>query len=126
MNGKVPLRGLIERIDPKVVSLEMDVYWMAAGGADPVEMLDAYPGRYMLIHLKDMRQRVRFDGDGGDPPQWVKLFPYVTNSGQGVLAIARIVSHARKAGVEHFIVEYDQATDPIGTLTASYRYLSSL
>jgi sugar phosphate isomerase/epimerase len=126
VDGKVPLHALIERIDPKVVSLEMDIYWTTAGGADPVELLDAYPGRYKLMHLKDMKQRVRFDGDGGDPSQWVKLFPYVTNSGQGVLEIATIVSHARQAGVEHFIVEYDQAADPVGTLMTSFRYLSAL
>jgi sugar phosphate isomerase/epimerase len=126
VEGKMPLRALIERVDPKVVGLEMDIFWTTAGGADPVDMLDAFPGRYKLMHLKDMKQRVRFDGDGGDPPQWVKLFPYVTNSGQGVLDIANTVWHARSAGVEHFIVEYDQAADPVGTLTASYRFLSAL
>lgn len=126
VNGVMPLRALIERIDPKVVSLEMDVYWTTAGGADPAELLDAYPGRYRLIHLKDMQQRMRFDGDGGDAAQWVKLFPYMTNAGDGVLDIGRIVTHARKSGVEHFIVEFDQAADPIGTLNRNYRFLSSL
>ncbi len=126
VDGKVPLHALIERIDPKVVSLEMDVYWTTAGGADPAAMLDAYPGRYKLIHLKDMKQRMRFDGDGGDPSQWVKLFPYMTNAGQGVLDIANVVAHARKAGVEHFIVEYDQAADPVGTLKANQQFLASL
>jgi sugar phosphate isomerase/epimerase len=126
VDGKVPLHALIERIDPKVVSLEMDVYWTTAGGADPAAMLDAYPGRYKLIHLKDMKQVMRFEGDGGDPSQWVKLFPYMTNAGQGALDIANVVAHAKRAGVEHFIVEFDQAADPIGTLNANYRFLSSL
>jgi sugar phosphate isomerase/epimerase len=96
VDGKVPLHALLERVDPKFVSLELDVYWTAAGGADPAALLDAYPGRYKLMHLKDMKQRVRFDGDGGDPSQWVKLFPYMTNAGQGVLASP--TSSAMRAG----------------------------
>jgi len=126
VNGQVPLRLLIERIDPSVVSLEMDVFWTAAGGTEPAALLDAYPGRYKLIHLKDMKERVRFDGDGGSPSQWVKLFPYMTDAGQGVLDVANIVAHARKAGVEHFIVEHDQAADPLGALRANQKFLASL
>ena len=129
-NGIVDLSSIpvaiIERIDPKVVSLEMDVYWTTAGGMDPAAMLDAYPGRYKLIHLKDMKQKMRFEGDGGTAAQWVKLFPYMTDAGQGVLDVANIVAHARKAGVEHFIVEHDQAEDPIGSLRANQKFLSAL
>ena len=117
---------MIERIDPHYVGLEMDIYWTTAGGADPVEMLDAYPGRHRLIHLKDMKQRVRFEGDGGTPAQWVKLFPYMADAGEGVLDIPTIVAHAKRAGVEHFIVEHDQAADPLATLRTNYRYLSTL
>ena len=100
VDGQIPLRLLIERIDPRYVGLEMDFYWTTAGGADPVEMLDAYPGRHRLIHLQDMKQRVRFEGDGGTPAQWVKLFPYMADAGEGVLDIPTIVAHAKRAGVE--------------------------
>jgi hypothetical protein len=73
-----------------------------------------------------MKELRRFEGDGGDPSQWVKLFPYMTNAGQGVLDVANIVAHARKAGVEHYYVEYDQAADPIGTLKANQQFLAAL
>lgn len=126
VDGKIPLRVLIERTDPRYVVLELDMYWTAAGGADPKAMLDDYPGRYRLIHLKDMRQAVRFEGDGGDAAQWMKLFSYMTNAGQGVLDVGAVVGHARRAGVEHYIVEYDRAPDPEAALRASFSYLSSL
>lgn len=125
-DGRAPLKDLIENIDPELVSLELDVFWTAAGGEEPAELLDAYPGRYKLIHLKDMKQRVRFSGDGGDASQWTQLFPYITNSGQGVLDIPRIVDAARRSGVEHFIVEFDQAEDAEGTLKANQQFLSQL
>ncbi|MEY4762098.1 MAG: hypothetical protein RLZZ200_1954 [Pseudomonadota bacterium] len=126
VNGVVPMRLLIERIDPKVVSLEMDIYWTIAGGADPVEMLETYAGRYRLVHLKNMKQLVHFEGDGSNADEWVKLFPYMANAGDGVLDIPRIVKTARRTGVKNFHVEFDQAADPIGTLKANADYLLRL
>ena len=92
--------------------MEMDLFWTVAGGADPVEFLDAYRGRYRLMHIKDMKQRVRFSGDGGDAAQWIELFPYVTDAGSGVLDLPTILSHAKRSGVEHFLVEQDLVANP--------------
>lgn len=35
------------------VALEVDAYWAATGGVDPVELLDALGSRVIAIHLKD-------------------------------------------------------------------------
>jgi sugar phosphate isomerase/epimerase len=35
------------------VAFEMDVYWVAEGGADPVAYLNKYAGRFPLLHIKD-------------------------------------------------------------------------
>jgi len=67
MDGKIPLELIIEQTDPKAVYLQMDIYWTTAGGIEPAALLDKYPGRYRLIHLKDMKKQARFSGDGGDP-----------------------------------------------------------
>jgi sugar phosphate isomerase/epimerase len=126
MEGQVPLHVVLERIDPRLVAMEMDIYWTTAGGADPVALLDAYPGRYRLMHVKDMKQRARFKGDGGDPAQWIELFPYMTTAGSGVLDLPRILGHAKRAGVRHFYVEQDLAANPVEELGASIRYLRGL
>ena len=44
VDGQVLVRVLFDRLDPEVVALEMNVFWTVAGGADPVELLDACPG----------------------------------------------------------------------------------
>ena len=106
--------------------MEMDLFWTVAGGADPVELLDAYRGRYRLMHIKDMKQRVRFSGDGGDPAQWIELFPYVTDAGSGVLDLPTILSHAKRSGVEHFLVEQDLVANPGESLRKGYQFLSRL
>lgn len=126
VDGQVPFEIILKNTDPDLVFFEMDIFWTAAGGADPVAYLDQYPGRYKLMHVKDMRERVQFNGDGGDPAQWVELFPQIVDAGKGVLDIKTIVDHARKSGLQHFIVENDAIVNPTESLTQGYKYLSSL
>ncbi len=126
MEGEIPFNVLIERTDPDLVALEMDVYWMTAGRADPVAYLEAYPGRFALMHLKDMTEVVHFAGDGGDPSQWIELFPHMTDAGSGVLDLSTIITQARTSGAQHFYLERDLAADEIQTLKNSHQYLSSL
>jgi sugar phosphate isomerase/epimerase len=126
VEGQIPLRVLLDRLDPAVVAAEMDLFWTVAGGADPVALLEAYPRLYRLMHVKDMTEQARFAGDGGDPSQWFALFPLMTTAGAGVLDLPRIVARARRAGVEHFFVEQDLAADPAAQLGASIRYLRAM
>jgi sugar phosphate isomerase/epimerase len=124
VDGVVPFDIILERTDPALVFFEMDIFWTVAGGADPLKYLDAHPGRFKLMHIKDMKEKVKFSGDGGDPRQWVELFPYITDAGSGVLDLPAILSSAQRSGLEHFIVENDVITDPKASLEKSYKYVS--
>ena len=126
MDGKVPMELILEQTDPKLVYMQMDIYWTTAGGIDPVSYLDKYPGRFRLMHIKDMIKKVQFSGDGGDSKQWIELFPYMTDAGSGVLDLKNILSHAKKSGMEHFIVERDMAPNPEEALGKAYQYVSSV
>jgi sugar phosphate isomerase/epimerase len=126
MEGQVPLQLLLERTDPALVFFEMDVYWTAAGGADPVELLRSNPGRYTMLHLKDMKERKRFSGDGGNSGEWIELFPFMTTAGDGVLDIRSIVSQAKRSGVEHYFVEQDVVANPDVALKRSYDFIAAL
>jgi len=126
IEGKIPLDMILEQTDPALVYLQMDIYWTTAGGIDPVAYLDKYPGRYRLMHVKDMAKQVRFSGDGGEPKQWIELFPYMTDAGSGILDLKNIISHAQKSGVDHFIVERDLVPYPDVALVKSYKFLSQL
>jgi len=126
LEGKIPLKLLLESTDPDLVFFEMDVFWTPAGGANPVEYLKTYGNRYHLMHLKDMREKRRFSGDGGDPKQWMELFPYMTTAGDGVLDLKAIITQAQKAGVKHYFVEQDLVADPPVALKRSITYLQKL
>jgi sugar phosphate isomerase/epimerase len=126
LEGQIPLRVVLDRTDPKLVAMELDLFWTVAGGADPVELLSTYRGRYHLMHIKDMKQRVRFSSDGGDASQWMALFPYMADAGSDVLDLPRILAEAKRSGVSHFLVEQDLVINPAKSLRRSYRFLSAL
>jgi sugar phosphate isomerase/epimerase len=126
IEGQVPLDILLKNSDPKHVKFELDIFWMKAAGAEPVDYLKNYPGRFKLMHLKDASEPIRFPGDGGSPDQWMALFPKITDPGAGVFDIKGIVSQAVRSGVEHFYVEHDLTKDPMRTLKRSFEFLSTI
>ncbi|MDZ7632035.1 MAG: TIM barrel protein [Gemmatimonadaceae bacterium] len=126
MEGTVPLTMLLERTDPALVFCQMDLYWTVAGGMDPVALLKAHPGRYVSMHVKDMKEAKRFRGDGGDSSQWMELFPYMVSAGDGVMDLRAITTQARASGVRHLFVEQDLVANPDVALKRSYDFLASL
>src|SRR5438445_10320484 len=68
LGGRVPYDVLLADTDPKLVALELALYWIRKGGGDPLACFARYPGRFPLVHGKDMdktRQRGRTDGARG-------------------------------------------------------------
>lgn len=126
IDGRIPYEVLLDEIDPALVTMELDIFWMIAGGGDPVTLLDSYPGRFALIHIKDMNEIVRFTGRGQTAQEWISLFPHMRDAGAGVLDLPLIMSHAHRSGVKHFFLERDLAADPFQTLQASYRALAAI
>ncbi len=126
VDGKVPLDVLLSATDPASVFLEMDVFWTVAGGADPVERLSRFKGRYRMLHLKNMKSIQHFSGDGGGPDQWIPLFPYMTTLGEGAIDIKAIVAAAKANGAEHYFVEQDNADNAEQVLGKSADFWNAL
>lgn len=123
INGQSPFELLMSLTDPKLVFLEMDIFWTTAGGIDPVAYLKKYGSRYKALHIKDMKEKKQFSGDGGSVPQWIELFPYMSSCGDGVLDLKSIVQTAKDNGVKHFFVEQDMVANPETALKRSLDYL---
>ena len=56
VDGKLPYDILLKECDPKLVKMEMDLCWITAAGADPVKYFNLYPGRFPLVHVKDLKK----------------------------------------------------------------------
>lgn len=53
IDGQIPYDVFINRLDPSVVRLQLDVGNMVLGGGDPMKYLSQYKDRYWAFHLKD-------------------------------------------------------------------------
>ena len=126
MEGEVPFDLLLKRTDPTLVDMELDIYWNTAGGGDPITYLQAYPGRFRLMHIKDMRQRFPVPDDMNNPTAWVALFPHISDAGDGIFDLAAIVEEGVKSGVQHFLLERDLTPNAAETLENSYQHLAGL
>lgn len=126
MDGVVPFDLILKNTDPELVKMELDVFWFAAAGVDSKKILKENPGRFPLLHIKDMSEAKTFNGDGGNPSEWMSLFPYLTDAGDGVLDLPGILKQAKKSGVKHFFLEKDNTPDHIQALKNSFEYLSGL
>jgi sugar phosphate isomerase/epimerase len=119
--GKRPIDIFRERLDKKLVALEMDVFWVSAAGNDPLEMMKQWRGRVGLLHLKDKEK--------GTPVQYNESPPKSAfkEVGSGVLDFPALLKAAPAAGVKHYFVEQDQtAGDPLDSLRKSFDYIQSI
>ena len=110
---------IIQKTDPKYVNFEMDILWTFFPGADPVALLNKYPKRFKLMHLKDLRKGVEGNLSGGTP---------VENDvalGTGQLDLPAILKAAKKAGVKHYYIE-DESPVYFKQVPQSIAYLRSL
>ena len=124
-DGIIPTEYVFENTDPNLVFLQMDIFWTLAAGKDPIGLLNKYPDRYKLMHLKDMKENILFDGDGESFNEWITLFPNMTSCGKGIADIKGIINKAKEVGVKHFYVEQDMAQNPEIVLQESFDFITS-
>jgi sugar phosphate isomerase/epimerase len=97
-NGEYLLDIFYENTDPKTVFAELDLYWIAYAGVDPLEYMRKYSGRAKLLHLKQIED-------------------YVTRKcvdlNEGVIDFKEVLNNGIISGVEHYILEQEEfAIDP--------------
>lgn len=105
----VPLEVLITETDPSLVSYEMDIYWVVNGGGDPISLLQRYPNRFKMLHVKDSM---------GPPDN------KMADVGAGTIDFGKIFAAAN--GIEHYFVEHDQPADAFASAAASFATLNTL
>lgn len=77
---------MLENTDPDKVFFQMDVYWAVYGHAAPVDYFKKYPGRFKMLHIKDLRELGQ----------------------SGMVGFDAIFNHADVGGLEALIVELEE------------------
>jgi sugar phosphate isomerase/epimerase len=110
---------LMKQTSPDLVTYEMDVFWFAHAGADPVLFLEKYPDRFAMLHLKDIHKGFATDLTGSAPDDSSVAL------GTGALDWARILRQAQLSGVKKYYIE-DESTDASRQVVESKRFLQEI
>lgn len=111
MEAGLPFDYLMQNTEEDLVQCELDIYWVTKGGADPVEVLKKYPGRYPILHVKDMAP-----GEEQD----------FACPGDGIIDWKAVFAESTKRGTKHYNVERDNAKDGLRCLKSAASYLKEL
>ncbi|MEX2336046.1 MAG: sugar phosphate isomerase/epimerase [Fulvivirga sp.] len=106
---KTGMEILLEETDPELVTFELDLYWVVKGGHDPMELINKYPGRFSLYHVKDANESLE-----------------QTTLGTGIIDFKALIAAKEKAGLEYYFVEDERTDDPLGNLEADFKHASTL
>ncbi|HSI75278.1 MAG TPA: TIM barrel protein [Lunatimonas sp.] len=98
---------------------QLDIFWAQMGGVDPMVLLNKYPDKFPLLHLKDRKPGTQGTSDGtGDVETNVVL-------GTGDIAIAAIIRKAKEIGVEYLIIE-DESSRSVSQIPQSVFFINSI
>jgi sugar phosphate isomerase/epimerase len=111
---------IIDETDPELVSFEMDVLWTWLPNVDPVALIQRHPGRFKLMHIKDMKPGIERGSLSGGLPEEQKAV-----IGEGQVDWPTLLETAEADGFEHYYLE-EESTDPVGNAPKSISYLKGL
>jgi len=126
LGDKLPYDYLLESTDPANLKMELDLCWITFAGKDPLAYFKKYPGRFALVHVKDLSKIPPIDPSKASKEMIDEVAKNFTAIGGGVINWKVLLPAAQDAGVKHFFVENDEPKDAIANLTDSYAYLSKL
>lgn len=108
---------LVTQTDPKWVTYELDVLWTLLPGQDPAKLLEKYPTRFDLVHLKDLKKGV----PTGDHSAKTSLLNDVT-LGTGQVQWPEFFAAAKKIGVKYYFIE-DESPNSVQQIPQSLKFL---
>lgn len=100
VNGVVPYYDIfMPEMDPSLITMELDLFWASKAGQDPIAMFNKYPGRFQLLHFKDMKTN--------QPPFFEVIKDDICSVGEGVIDFKKILTAKEIAGAKYLFVEDD-------------------
>jgi sugar phosphate isomerase/epimerase len=103
---------MLEQLDPKLVAMEMDIYWVIRAGQNPFAYFQKYPKRFELWHIKDMDKVNRENN---------------ADVGTGSIDFVKLLAAGKQAGLKTFFVEQETYPDnPILSTENSAKYMKTI
>lgn len=111
---------LVRESDAKKVFFELDTFWAVVAGQDCEQFITRHANRVRLLHLKDLRKGAPTGVFTGSAPDEDSVA-----IGDGQIHWSSVLAAARKAGVEHYLIE-DESPAVMEQLPRSLKYLATV
>ena len=102
VDGIVPYDMLLEQTEPELVDMELDLFWIAYAGVDPLSYIKDYAGRFSMLHVKDLTAERK-----------------MAAVGEGTIDFEAIFALADTGGFKHHFVEHDNPVDAFESVSTS-------
>jgi len=110
---------LIQETDPSLVDFELDVFFAKRVGIEPADYLRKYPGRFKLVHLKEIAKGVKL-GEFTPLPD-----DACVPMGEGQIDWPKTLAAAVETGVKYYYVEDESEAAP-ENIKKTFAYLKSV
>jgi sugar phosphate isomerase/epimerase len=110
---------MVANTNPAYVNFEIDVYWVAHPGHDPVALLKKYPDRFNQVHLKDLSIDATHDYSGSAPSE------YDVPLGTGQIDFPAFLRAAQNSNIVHYYIE-DETANVVNRVPLSKAYITSI
>ncbi len=121
---------LVQNTDPDLCCFELDLYWAAVAGVDPVEQIKKYPGRVKLLHIKEMTQKMDKVYASNEPFDdmtiAMELMRNQTIIGEGIIDFKGIILQVDESGIDYMVIESDFPPEPIKFAEKSIKNLKQI
>jgi sugar phosphate isomerase/epimerase len=117
--GRRPIDIYKERLDARLVGLELNVFWASVAGQDPLRLLKEWKGRVPLLQLNDKAKDA--------PRQFSEMIGIgaFVEAGSGDIDFPAILKAASAAGVKFQFAGQDEIEgDPVESLRRSFTWLN--
>ncbi len=102
---------LLTNTAPEVM-FEMDVYWVNKAKANCIDLFKKYPGRFPLLHMKDMADTTERE---------------TIEIGEGLIDFEAIIKEKRTSGAKYYFVELEHYQDtPMKGIKTCYKAMDKL
>ncbi|RLD66762.1 MAG: sugar phosphate isomerase/epimerase [Bacteroidetes bacterium] len=109
MKKQIPYNILLDNTEADYLTMQLDTYWMVYGGYQPIDYFNKYPGRFELLHIKDMDNTKKRES---------------TEIGKGIIDFKEIFAANKKSGMKYFYLEQESFKMPVfESLKVSCNYL---
>ncbi len=109
---------LLRLTEPALVTVELDIGWVATAGLDPVAYLRKYAERVALLHVKDVRKDALITNE---------MHSQTIEVGAGKVDWRGLFAAANPERIRHYFVEQENfERSPLEAVKISFDYLQQL